>query len=79
MHTRQTSKKALEILISQNSIEVTFIGVAGGGGGGGGGELPNQNAINKKMWQKSLFLHFQFLLASPRATVHARNSNYHED
>ena len=36
----------------------------------------NRNATNdKSLTKKVLFLHFQFLLASLRTTVHAHNSN----
>ena len=45
-----------------------------GGGPGGPGPL-NRNATDDKIYQKKLFLHFQFLLASLRTTVHAYNSN----
>ena len=47
-----------------------------GSGPGGPGPL-NQNATNDtNLTKKSLkFLHFQFLLASLRTTVHAYNSN----
>ena len=46
-----------------------------GGGPGGRGPL-NQNATNDaNLTKKVLFLHFQFLLASLRTTVHAYNSN----
>ena len=45
------------------------------GGPGGPGPL-NRNATNDKtLTKKALFLHFQFLLASLRTTVHAHNSN----
>ena len=50
-------------------------GVAQEGGPGGSGPL-NWNATNDtNMTKKTLFLHFQFLLASLRTTVHAYNSN----
>ena len=46
-----------------------------GGGTGGLGPL-NQNATNDTyLTKKVLFLHFQFLLASLRTTVHAFHSN----
>ena len=46
-----------------------------GGGPGGPGPL-NRNATNDTMLTKKvLFLHFQFLLASLRTTLHAHNSN----
>ena len=70
MHTRQTSKKAHKILISQNSIEVNHR-LSQGRREGRGPPHPNRNAINKKNVIKSLFFHFWFLLASTRTTVHA--------
>ena len=68
----QTSKKTHKILISQNSIELTIIGVARGGlvAPPPSIEMPS---IKKNVTKK--FLHFQFLLASPRTTVHAYNRN----
>ena len=46
-----------------------------GGGPEGPGPL-NRNATNDtNLTKKALFLHFQFLLAFLRATVHAYNSN----
>ena len=46
-----------------------------GGGPGGPGPL-NRNATNDtNLTKKVLFLHFQFLVASLRRTVHAHNSN----
>ena len=46
-----------------------------GCGPGGPGPL-NRNATNDaNLTKKALFLHFQFLLASLRLTVHAYNSN----
>ena len=45
------------------------------GGPGGPGPL-NRNATNDtNLTKKVLFLHFQFLSASLRTTVHAHNSN----
>ena len=46
-----------------------------GGGRGDPGPL-NRNATNDtNLTKKVLFLHFQFLLASLRTTVHAHNNN----
>ena len=61
----QTSKKAHKILISQNSIEVTIIGVARGGSLGDPDPPPNRNATNDKNVTKNscvfIFNFFQHL------------------
>ena len=56
-------------ILSQNH------GRSQGSDSGGPGPL-NRNATNdKNLTKKTLVLHFQFLLASLRTTVHAHNSN----
>ena len=46
-----------------------------GSGLGGPGPLNRNATIDTNLTKKVLFLHFQFLLASLRTTVHAHNSN----
>ena len=57
----------------KGAILLKIIGVASGVAQGPG--LLNRNATNDKFDKKALFLHFKFLLASLRTTVHAYNSN----
>ena len=62
-------KELKDAILSQNHRR------SQGSGLGGPGPL-NRNATNDtNLTKKVLFLHFQFLLASLRTTVHAHNSN----
>ena len=61
-------KELKDVILSQNHRRQ-------GGVGPGGPGPHNRNAINDKNLTKKRFLHFQFLLASLRTTVHAYHSN----
>ena len=60
-------KELKGVILSQNHMR------SQGGGSGGPGPFNRNATYNKSFTKKALFFHFQFLLASLRATAHAYN------